>query len=132
VRKADYVFLYKLLVNRNPNENISHKKIPTYRKHVKFVMSKPYSRWYIIYHDKQKAGSIYLSKEHEIGIHLKKIKQSKKIMTYALKILIEKNPRKSYLLNISPKNAKLIQFARKYGFKPIQYTYELSIRTRAS
>ena len=48
VTKIDCPFLYELLSERNPNANISHKKLPTYKQHVKFVMSKPYFKWYII------------------------------------------------------------------------------------
>ena len=50
VRKSDCLFLYELLSVRKPNVNISHKKNPTYAKHVNFVMSKTYSKWYINYH----------------------------------------------------------------------------------
>ena len=45
--------------------------MPTYRSHEKFIISKPYSKWYIINFNNQKIGSVYLSKINEIGIHLK-------------------------------------------------------------
>ena len=65
-------FLYEFLSERQPIENISHKQMPTFREHVKFINSTPYSKWYIINYDDQKIGTIYLSKQNEIGIHLKK------------------------------------------------------------
>ena len=68
----DFNFLYELLSDRKPNENISHKKMPTFPQHKKFVLSKPYSKWYVIYQNSIKIGSIYLSKEDEIGIFLLK------------------------------------------------------------
>ena len=71
VQKSDCSFLYELLSERKLYENISHKKNPTYAKHIKFVMSKPYTKWFIIYHQKEKVGSIYLTKQDEIGIHFK-------------------------------------------------------------
>ena len=67
VTKTDMLFLYELLKNKDPNSNISHKKMPTYDEHVKFVLSKPYTNWYIIECDKKNAGAIYLSKQDEIG-----------------------------------------------------------------
>ena len=53
VTKNDTLFLYDLLKNKDPNANISHKKMPSYDEHVEFVMSKPYTNWYIIEYDKK-------------------------------------------------------------------------------
>ena len=53
VTKNDTLFLYDLLKNKDPNANISHKKMPSYDEHVKFVMSKPYTNWYIIEYEKK-------------------------------------------------------------------------------
>ena len=49
IDKSDLRFLFKLLKERDPKANISHKKMPTYVEHSKFVLSKPYSKWYIIF-----------------------------------------------------------------------------------
>ena len=62
VTDSDLEFLFQLLKNRDSRANISHKKMPTYQQHVKFVKSKPYSKWYIIIQSKEKVGSISLSK----------------------------------------------------------------------
>ena len=125
VNITDHKFLYDLLKSRNPNFNISHKKMPSFNEHVKFVNSKPYSKWYIIKQNDEKVGSIYLSKQNEIGIFLKKNIQGKNIGTKALKLLITKNPKKRFLANINPKNTKSIKFFKKNEFKLIQYTFEL-------
>lgn len=129
VTKADCPFLYELLRDRDPSINISHKKMPSYDKHIKFVMSKPYSKWYVIQYDDQKVGSIYLSKQNEIGIFIKKEKQNEGIGGRAMKLLLKKNPRSRYLANVSPKNKKSMSFFKKNGFKLIQYTYELTNST---
>ena len=68
VSKDDFKFLFELLKERDPKANISHKKMPSYATHVKFIKSKPYTKWYVILNFKQKVGSIYLSKNNEIGI----------------------------------------------------------------
>ena len=125
VSKSDYRFLYNLLKERDPRANISHKKMPTYNEHKKFVKSKPYSRWYIVVHSNKKIGSVYLSKNAEIGIFLKKEFQAHDIGKKVLKMIIQKNPRKPYLANINPKNTKSIKFFKKNHFKLIQYTFEL-------
>ena len=72
VSKIDYEFLYELLKERDDKMNISHKKMPTFNQHVKFVNSKPYSKWYVIVLNNQKIGSIYITQINEIGIFLKK------------------------------------------------------------
>ena len=125
VVKSDHRFLYQHLKERNPRANISHKKMPTYAEHVKFVMSRPYSKWYIIIHKNKKVGTIYLTKQNEIGIFIKNKMQDKLIGQKTLEMLMGKNPRKRYLANVSPKNKKSIRFFTRNGFKLIQYTYEL-------
>ena len=77
--------------------------------------------------DASKVGSIYITSQNEIGIFIKKSSQDKQIGSIALKKLMEKNKKKRYLANVNPKNKKSIGFFKKYGFRLIQYTYELEI-----
>ena len=53
VSKDDFKFLFELLKERDPKANISHKKMPSYATHVKFIKSKPYTKWYVILNSKQ-------------------------------------------------------------------------------
>ena len=125
VTDSDIRFLFNLLKERSTSENISHKKMPTYNEHKKFVKSKPYLRWYTVMLSNKKIGSVYLSKNDEIGIFLKKEFRAKDIGKKVLEMIIQKNPRKRYLANINPKNKKSIKFFKKNHFKLIQYTFEL-------
>ena len=127
VSESDYLFLYELLSQRDTRANISHKKMPTFQEHVEFVKSKPYKKWYIIKDGLEKVGSIYLTKQNEVGIFLKKQNQKKGIGSSALILLIQSNSRSRYLANVNPKNIKSIKFFEKHDFKLIQYTYELII-----
>lgn len=124
VKKSDSRFLYELLKKRDPRVNISHRKMPTYKEHQKFVTSKPYKAWYVIYMKNTKTGSIYLSKQNEVGIFLLKKYQRKNIGQKALRLLMEMNPQKRYLANVSPKNTNSAKFFKKNKFKLIQHTYE--------
>ena len=124
VTNSDVKFLFDLLKERDPRANISHRKIPTYSQHTKFIKSKPYSKWYIILKSKQKIGSIYLSKNDEIGIFLSKKFQGKNVGSFALNELMKKNTRKRFLANVNPKNKKSISFFKNNNFKLIQYTFE--------
>ena len=128
VIKTDYRFLYQILKEREMDTNISHKKMPTYNEHIDFVQSKPYSKWYIIYFGRRKVGSVYISKQNEIGIFIKKKFLKNGIGTKVLKIILEKNPKKRFLANINPKNKKSIKFFKKNGFKLLQKTYELQVK----
>lgn len=125
VKKSDYLFLFELLSERDSRTNISHKKMPSFEEHVKFIKSKPYSKWYVIKDDTEKIGSIYLSKQNEIGIFLKKQNQKKGVGTSALNLLMEFNPKSRYLANVNPKNSRSKKFFEKHGFELIQHTYEL-------
>ena len=125
VTEKDLRFLYELLKEREPSTNISHRKMPTYNEHVNFVLTEPYSKWYIIYYGKNKAGSIYLSKQNEVGIFIKKAFFMKGIGTEALRLLMKLNPSERFLANVNPKNKKSIEFFKKNRFKILQHTYEL-------
>jgi hypothetical protein len=125
VTKNDFKFLYELLLERDQVANISHKKIPTYDEHVKFVTSKPYLQWYVVYYNDKKSGSAYLTKQNEIGIFVKKELQEKGIGSQILELIMGGNGPGRYLANISPKNKKSIKFFMNHGFNLIQYTYEL-------
>lgn len=124
VSKDDFKFLFELLKERDPKANISHKKMPSYATHVKFIKSKPYTKWYVILNFKQKVGSIYLSKNNEIGIFLLKTSHRQNFGKIALEMLMKKNPRKRFLANVSPENKISMDFFKKNGFNLIQYTFE--------
>ena len=124
VTKNDMLFLYELIKNKNPNSNISHKKMPSYDEHVEFVMSKPYTNWYIIECDKKNVGSIYLSKQDEIGISINNDYEYDQIVKTALKLLMKLNPRKRYLAKVSPNDVRSQEFLLKNGFTGLENIYE--------
>ena len=125
VTKNDTLFLYDLLKNKDPNANISHKKMPSYDEHVKFVMSKPYTNWYIIEYDKKNVGTIYLSKQDEIGISINNDYEYDQIVKSALELLMKLNQRKRYLANTSSKDVRSQEFLLKNGFTSLEYVYEM-------
>lgn len=124
VNNSDAKFLFQLLEERDPRANISHKNMPSYNEHVRFIKSNPYTKWYIVLKSREKVGSIYLSKNDEIGIFISKKFQGSNIGKHALYQLIKKNPRERYLANVNPKNKKSIKFFKNNNFKLIQYTFE--------
>ena len=125
ITKNDMLFLYELLKSKDPNANISHKKMPSYDEHVKFVMSKPYTNWYIIEYDKKNVGTIYLSKQDEIGISINNDYEYDQIVKPALELLMKLNQRNRYLANTSSKDVRSQEFLLKNGFTSLEYVYEM-------
>ena len=125
VTENDALFLYDLLKTRDFRANISHKKVPSYDEHVHFILSNPYTIWYIIEYEGKKIGSVYLSKQDEIGISLVDDSLYDKIGKSVIKLLIKDNPRKRYLAKVSPQNKKLQNFFVNNGFIGLEYTYEM-------
>ena len=131
VTKNDALFLYDLLKARNPIANISHKKMPSYNEHVNFILSNPYVVWYIIEYEGKNIGSIYLSKQDEIGISLVDNSLYDKIGKSVIKLLIKNNPRKRYLAKTSLQNKKLQNFFVNNGFTGLEYTYEIIVENES-
>ncbi|MEK7083941.1 MAG: GNAT family N-acetyltransferase [Patescibacteria group bacterium] len=124
--KAAAELLYRLLKERSAKINISHRKMPTWHQHLKFIRSKPYKAWYLISDaPKHFTGGIYLSKADEIGIFLLKKYQRLGHGNRAVDLLIKKHRNvKRFLANVNPNNKTSIQFFKKLGFGHIQNTYE--------
>jgi len=139
VNRQDCKFLYRMLEERPDYANISHKKMPTWREHISFVMSDPYVAWSIITYNGNKAGHTYITEPGEIGIFIKKEYQLKGIAKFIIKTTIRMaelmkldlldvpDNRKRLLANINPKNKASIKLFEGLGFKHIQNTYELEL-----
>jgi Acetyltransferases, including N-acetylases of ribosomal proteins len=124
VEKGDAEFLLELLTEREGHVNISHKSTPSWEEHVKFIESKPYAHWDLIFCDNEKIGNIYLTDRDEIGIFILKKFQSKGYGSMALNEFLKKTGKKRFLANINPTNYKSIQFFGKNGFSHIISTYQ--------
>ena len=111
-------FLYELLNKRTPKNNISNRKIMSWRDHLNFIdYNNPFSDWYIIKADQQWVGSIYLTQRNEIGIFIAEEFREAKIGKNALKLLIQKHPRRFYYSNVNPDNEDLKKFFPKIFWK---------------
>ena len=112
--------------------NISHICLPTYKEHKKFVENNPYRFWYLILNDNKYIGVIYLTFENVIGVNT--VISSKEIYISAIKSIINihkpldeiKSIRnKFFIINVNPKNKKLIEAIKILGLSHIQNTYIL-------
>ena len=130
--------LYELLRARSteadPYVNISHRGLPPFQEHARFVRSKPYRAWYLVRVDGLTAGSVNLTKLNEVGIVLHPDYRGKGVGKVALRLLLNRHRplpaipahRSSHWLsNINPKNERSISLFEGLGFKHIQNTYQL-------
>ena len=124
ITRHDHGFLYELLEERGPEVNISHKRMPTWAQHVRFVSSSPYPFYKIIYDHGRKVGVCYLTISNEIGIFISRKWQRMGYGKDAVRKILELYPRSRLLANISPSNTKSQALFKNLGFTLIQYTYE--------
>ena len=120
-------FLYALLKEREGIVNISHRQLPSFSEHEKFVKNSPYSFWEIIWLNNERIGNIYLTNRDELGIFISKDSQSQGAGSIVLQKFMKKVGKKRYLANVNPTNYKSIQFFGKHGFTHIQNTYHKKI-----
>lgn len=118
--------LWALLKEREPHQNISHKAMPSWEEHIRFIESRPYEAWYFIFVPGAAApvGACYLSKQNEIGIFLFHRHQRWGFGAAAVRALMDKHGPRRYLANINPQNQGSRWFFDRLGFKLVQHTYE--------
>jgi len=123
-KEVRYETLYEVLSERTPAQSISHKAMPSFTEHKAFVDSHPYAMWAFICSAKNHnniVGTIYLTRDGEIGIAVFSAYRGQGIGSKALKALI-KNHKGPYLANINPSNRPSMEFFAKHGFTHIQNT----------
>jgi RimJ/RimL family protein N-acetyltransferase len=154
IRREGVEFLYELMKEREPEVNISHRALPTFEEHRRFVEHRPYRFWYLIEvveETRTTPGQVgpasneegmrvtrvgYISATHanEIGIVIRKAHRGRGYGPAAIKALIEKhrsNPAEAgirngnWLANIAPANEHSRHIFTSLGFRLIQCTYEL-------
>jgi RimJ/RimL family protein N-acetyltransferase len=126
--KAAPAILYELLAERDPHVNISHRGMPTWKQHIRFIARRPYSAWYLIKSGPDYVGAVYLTAMNEIGIGILARWHGRGYGPAAIKTLMRKHPRERFLANINPRNTKSIGMFGDMGFRIIQQTFELRTR----
>ena len=131
--------LYNLMRERNPEINISHKKLPTYAEHVAYCNKHPYRYWYLIERllpggrgENETVGTISATHSNEIGIVLFQRARHLGIGSLAInRFMATHHPVEGvpglvngeWLANIAPTNTHSQHVFGKLGFRKIQETY---------
>lgn len=126
-REAETI-LYALLKERSSEEdrfvNIRHRELPPWKQHVRFVRSRPYRAWYLVFVEGECVGYVSLTRADEIGIILFRAHRGKGHGPKAVQALMKKHPRPSYIANINPNNERSIRMFAKLGYAPLLNSYE--------
>lgn len=117
--------LWLLLAEREPHQNISHRKMPTWPEHVAFIQSRPYPHWYLIdVGADMAAGAVYLTDRREVGVGILRRFRGRGLGKAAVSDIVRLHPG-PLLANINPQNASSIALFHDLGFKLVQQTYRL-------
>lgn len=122
--------LYQLLQEREEWQSISHKQMPSEAEHMAFYLSRPYAEWCLVYAMSVNGtltclvGSVYLTKQREIGVAIFKKDMRLGYGKDAIVALMGKHPG-AFLANINPANEPSKALFEGMGFKKIQETYSL-------
>ena len=123
-------FLYELLKLRK--YNISHKKMPDFLDHKKFVEKNPYKYWYIIQLNKKFLGSFYIKSDNSIGLNL--IDYSKILIKETIEFIRNNfTPEREtpsivppyFYLNTSSDNKKLHYILKELKLVSIQVSFKI-------
>ena len=134
VNKSDIhkKLLFKVFQQRKDNERISSDPQLVFDDHVKFVEDHPYRHWFLVKTDDYYIGSVSISYENSLGIHL-----FAKYETFVGRLIqkicktIKPLPKLAsvrsgnFIVNISPKNKKFEQELEMLGAHCIQKTFKL-------
>lgn len=122
--------LYELLKNRI--HSISHKKIPNYDTHSKFVKLHPYRKWYIVKFRQDCLGSFYIKNDNSIGFNLNVINND--IVISCINFIRKNfNPMqasasmvsKDFYINVAASNLDLIEVMHALSMKQLQVSFKI-------
>lgn len=113
--------LYSLLLERTPEQSISHKEMPSLSEHIRFIESEPYKAWYMIDVTEKYVGAIYLTHFDEIGVFIFNKHKGNGYAKEAIAELMKIHPGRK-LANVNPANIPSYRLFESLG-KVIQHTF---------
>lgn len=123
---VDLGYLYGILAARlsEPENNISHKAMPTWEQHENFVANKPYLGHYIIEENLggkwMYIGCCYVTKQKEIGIFIQPAERRFAFGTWIVLDLMKRWEPGPFFANIALKNEGSVKFFKSLGFAELR------------
>jgi RimJ/RimL family protein N-acetyltransferase len=117
---GDQGYLYSVLRMRldEPNTNISHKSLPAWNDHVRFLRSEPYEGHYIAHANGGRfcSGVCYVDHYHNIGVYVNPGFRREGLGSFMIAELERRHPLPLWA-NVNPENEASLELFRKAGFK---------------
>lgn len=110
--------------------SISKSANISYEQHSKFIKTHPYRYWFFIKLKSKTIGTLYISFENTIGIHI--IQEANDSLKDIMQLIIKKfKPlqeipsvrNKNFVLNVATPDHELKNLLRELGYKEIQSTF---------
>ncbi len=124
--------LYNQLKNRS--HSISHRSIPNFEQHTKFVQNHPYRKWIILKDSDIAIGNIYIQYDNSLGLNIDSSVSNEQLLIILKGIYKSNSPLPAvpsvrfgeFFLNIATENKILQNKLSNLGFFEIQRTFILS------
>jgi len=110
-------YLYAILYRRmaEPQFNISHTRMPTFKQHCAFLQGYPYERHYLIMSGEILLGACYITRHSEVGIWLDTDHRRNGLGTHILNQLIKRSEHR-LVANVAKTNTPSLLFFLRNGF----------------
>ena len=124
--------LYKILEKRSIN--ISHRSLPSYADHKRFVLAHPYRFWYLISENNNFIGNTYILRSNSVGITL--LNEIERVTPVIITEIMKRHKPLSEIksvrtatfdFNASPNNVDYISALKKMGAKLTQVTFSFEV-----
>ena len=134
VEERDIPILFEHLKQflETPNRSTTGNPLPLFEDSKKFVLkylyeneNHEYDKWYMVINDEDEIlGNVYIKKKNMIAYHILEKYQRQGFGETAVKLMMEKNPRKRYFAIVNMKNKSSIEFIKKFKFKEKSFIFE--------
>lgn len=134
MQEAATAHLWRHLRERleEPDANISHRSMPSWREHEVFVESAPYRGWWLIEEKGHILGNVYATRENALGIFVTHTARRRGIATRALTwvtghiepyVAIPGYRTAYWNARVNPGNEASARLFIRLGFSLVQHTY---------
>ena len=134
VEESDIPILFEHLKQflEVPNASTTGNPLPLFENSKKFVMkylyeneNHEYDKWYMVINDEDEIlGNVYIKKKNIISYHILEKYQKQGFGETAVKLMMKKNPRKTYFAVVNMNNKPSIEFIKKFKFKEKAFIFE--------
>ena len=134
VEERDMPILFEHLKEflETPNASTTGNPLPLFEDSKKFVLkylyeneNHEYDKWYMVINDEDEIlGNVYIKKKNIISYHILEKYQKQGFGETSVKLMMKKNPRKTYFAVVNMNNRPSIEFIKKFKFKEKAFIFE--------